>query len=171
MANKVIFESAEIIFRNFRGEEGQYNREGDRNFAVLINDQKVIDDLIADGWNVKFLNAREEGDVEQAYLQVSVNFKGRPPVIYMITGKGKEPVNEEIVELLDYVDIREVDMILNPYDWNVGGKSGRKAYLEKMFVTIEEDVLDRKYADVPSADEALDRKYADHPSDEGYEED
>lgn len=170
MANKIILESAEIIFRNFRGEEGPYNREGDRNFAVLINDQRVIDDLLADGWNVKFLTAREEGDDEQAYLQVSVNFKGRPPVIYMITEKGKEPVSEEIVELLDYVDIREVDMILNPYDWNVGGKTGRKAYLEKMFATIEEDVLDRKYSDVPSASEALDNKYSDHPSTEAYEE-
>ena len=149
--NKILFEDADIIFRNFKGEEGQYNREGDRNFAVLINDPKVVEALLDDGWNVKFLKPQDDDGEEQAYLQVSVNFKGRPPLIYMISSKGKEQLSEDIVELLDYVDIRTVDMILNPYNWNVNGKTGVKAYLEKLFVTIEEDALDRKYSDVPDA--------------------
>jgi hypothetical protein len=33
--NTVMMEGVRIIFRNFSGKEGQYNREGDRNFAVL----------------------------------------------------------------------------------------------------------------------------------------
>ncbi len=32
--NTVLMEGVRIIFRNFSGKEGQYNREGDRNFAV-----------------------------------------------------------------------------------------------------------------------------------------
>ena len=159
--NKILFEDADIIFRNFKGEEGQYNREGDRNFAVLINDPKVVEALLDDGWNVKFLKPQDDDGEEQAYLQVSVNFKGRPPMIYMISSKGKEQLSEDIVELLDYVDIRTVDMILNPYPWNVNGKSGVKAYLEKLFVTIEEDALDRKYSDVPDASVAHDISIGD----------
>ena len=159
--NKILFEDADIIFRNFKGEEGQYNREGDRNFAVLINDPKVVEALLDDGWNVKFLKPQDDDGEEQAYLQVSVNFKGRPPMIYMISSKGKEQLSEDIVELLDYVDIRTVDMILNPYNWNVNGKTGVKAYLEKLFVTIEEDALDRKYSDVPDASVAHDISIGD----------
>ena len=159
--NKILFEDADIIFRNFKGEEGQYNRGGDRNFAVLINDPKVVEALLDDGWNVKFLKPQDDDGEEQAYLQVSVNFKGRPPMIYMISSKGKEQLSEDIVELLDYVDIRTVDMILNPYNWNVNGKSGVKAYLEKLFVTIEEDALDRKYSDVPDASVAHDISIGD----------
>ena len=159
--NKILFEDADIIFRNFKGEEGQYNRGGDRNFVVLINDPKVVEALLDDGWNVKFLKPQDDDGEEQAYLQVSVNFKGRPPMIYMISSKGKEQLSEDIVELLDYVDIRTVDMILNPYNWNVNGKSGVKAYLEKLFVTIEEDALDRKYSDVPDASVAHDISIGD----------
>ena len=86
-------------------------------------------------------------------MQVTVAFKGRPPSVYMITSKGKTRMEEETLELLDYVDIRQADMILNPYSWTVNGKSGIKAYLKNLYITVEEDELDRKYSDVPDLDE------------------
>jgi hypothetical protein len=145
--NNVIMEDVRIIFRNFSGKEGQYNREGDRNFAVLLNDD-VATAMAKDGWNVKWLKAREEGEAEQAYLQVSVNFKGRPPQIVMITSRGRSHLGEGEVELLDWADIRIVDLIVRPYEWLVNGKTGIKAYLKSIFVTIEEDALELKYADI-----------------------
>jgi hypothetical protein len=144
-------DDARILFRNFAGKEGKYNREGDRNFAVLLDDG-IARTLAADGWNVKWLKPREEGDAEQAYMAVSVNFRGRPPRIVMITSRGRTPISEEQVEMLDWVDIKTVDLILNPYEWEIGEKSGIKAYLQTMFITIFEDPLELKYADVAEAE-------------------
>lgn len=146
----VTLENVRIAFRNFSGKEGQYNREGDRNFAVLL-DPEIATQMIEDGWNVKQLKPREEGDQPQDYIQVSVSYKGRPPRIVMITSRGRTPLGEEEVNILDWAEVRNVDLIINPYEWTVSGKSGVKAYLQSLFVTIEEDDLERKYADVPDS--------------------
>lgn len=148
--NTVLMEGVRIIFRNFAGKEGQYNREGDRNFAVLLDD-KVAEAMVNDGWNVKWLKPREadEDEISQAYLPVSLNFaKGRPPRVVMITSRGRTSLDENMVELLDWADITNVDLIIRPYEWTVSGKSGIKAYLQSIYVTIEEDELERKYAEL-----------------------
>ena len=142
--NTVLMEGVRIIFRNFAGKEGQYNREGDRNFAVVLDD-KTAEAMQADGWNVKTLAAREEDDSETPYLPVAVNFKGRPPRITMVTSRGRTTLDEGQVEMLDWADIVNVDLIVRPYAWEVSGKTGVKAYLQTMYVTIEEDALERKY--------------------------
>jgi hypothetical protein len=145
----VLMEGVRIIFRNFAGKEGQYNREGDRNFAVLLDD-KTAADMGADMWNVKWLKPRseEEDEAPQAYLPVSVNFKGRPPRIVLITSRGRTNLSEDGVEMLDWVDIINVDLIVRPYEWTVNGKSGIKAYLQSIYITIEEDPLELKYSEL-----------------------
>lgn len=154
MANidNIVVQGGRIIFRNFKGAEGMYNREGDRNFAVCLDDD-VAEKMAADGWNVKYLNARNEDETEQAYLSVTVGYKGRPPRIVMLSSRGKTDLDEESVEVLDWVDIANVDLIIRPYEWDVNGKTGVKAYLKSLFVTIDEDELELKYADVPEANE------------------
>lgn len=149
--NSVMMEGVRILFRNFSGKEGQYNREGDRNFAVML-DEKTAEMMDTDGWNVKVLKAREEEGEDdtppQPYLPVSVNFKGRPPRIVMITSRNRSVLDESQVEILDWVDIINVDLIVRPYEWTVNGKSGIKAYLQSMYITIQEDPLEAKYAEL-----------------------
>jgi len=145
-------EGVRIIFRNFAGKEGQYNREGDRNFAVLLDD-KTAEDMAADGWNVKWLRPREEDadagrEEPQAYLPISVNFKGRPPRIVLITSRGRTNIDEGQIEMLDWADIINVDLIVSPYAWTVNDKSGIKAYLQSLYVTIQEDPLELKYSEL-----------------------
>jgi hypothetical protein len=150
----LLMEGAQIIFRNFSGREGMYNAEGDRNFCVLLDDE-LADKLRQDDWNIKELKAREEGDSPQQYIQVSVKYRGRtgtkvrPPKIWMITSKGRTPLDEDLVEFLDYVDIANVDLIIRPFQWAVNGKTGVKAYLQTLYITIIEDALEMKYRDVP----------------------
>jgi len=140
-----MIEDARIIFRNFAGKEGQYNREGDRNFAVVLP-QDLAQQLIKDGWNVRFLKAREEGEEETPYVQVAVNYSNRPPRITMITSASRTVVGEENVDVLDWMEFRTADLICRGYEWTVNGKSGVKAYLQSLFVTIEEDELEQKYS-------------------------
>lgn len=147
--NTVLMEGVRIVFRNFAGKEGQYNREGDRNFAVLLDDT-IANQMAEDGWNVKWLKPREDDEDEtaQAYLPVSVNFKGRPPRVVLVTSRARKHLTEDEVEMLDWADILNVDLIVRPYEWNVNGKTGIKAYLQSLYVTIEEDPLEMKYADM-----------------------
>lgn len=150
--NTVLMEGVRIIFRNFSGKEGQYNREGDRNFAVLL-DEKVATTMAEDNWNVKWLRPRSEDEEEtpQAYLPVSVNFKGRPPRIVLITSRGRTNLDEATVEMLDWADIVNVDLIIRPYEWTVNNKSGVKAYLQSIYATIDEDPLEVKYNQLDQA--------------------
>lgn len=144
-AQTFMVEDARIIFRNFSGKEGQYNREGDRNFAVIL-DPSTAEQMLKDGWNIKYLASREEGEADTPYIQVSVNFKNRPPRVVMITSTARTYLNEESVDVLDWAEVRTADLIARGYEWTVNGKSGVKAYLQSLFITIEEDALERKYA-------------------------
>lgn len=150
--NTVLMEGVRIIFRNFSGKEGQYNREGDRNFAVLLDDA-VATAMAEDNWNIKWLRPRseEEEEAPQAYLPVSLNFKGRPPRIVLITSRGRTNLDEDSVDMLDWADIVNVDLIVRPYEWTVNQKTGIKAYLQSIYVTIEEDALELKYSELDQA--------------------
>lgn len=64
----------------------------------------------------------------------------------MISSTARTNLDEASVEVLDWADIRVADLIARGYEWSVNGKTGVKAYLQSLFVTIEEDDLERKYA-------------------------
>ncbi|QPL14713.1 hypothetical protein SEA_SCHWARTZ33_68 [Gordonia phage Schwartz33] len=165
---QLMIENAKIIFRNFAGKEGMYNAEGDRNFCILL-EPDLAQTLEKDGWNIKTLRAREEDDEPQPYIQVSVKYRGRngnsvrPPTIVMITSKGRTSLSEEECEILDWVDIANVDLIVRPFQWAVSGKTGIKAYLKSIYITIMEDELQLKYADVPELNGAPQIEAGDTP--------
>ena len=149
--NVVVMEGVRLVFRNFTGKEGQYNREGDRNFGVILPDN-VAEAMAADGWNVKYLQPREDEEEETEptpWLPVKVGYgKGRPPKIMLVTDRGKTALNEDTVDTLDWADITNVDLIVRPYNYEVHGRTGISAYVQSMYVTIEEDPLERKYAEM-----------------------
>lgn len=137
-------EGATIIFRNFAGEEDKFNRAGNRNFAVVIDDPDMALQLIDDGWNLKPLKKRDEDEEQKYYLQVTVNLDYGTKV-HMVTRKNVTLLDEESISSLDYMEIANADIIIRPYDWEVNGKTGRKAYLKTLYVTIAEDEFAAKY--------------------------
>lgn len=146
-------DEARIIFRNFTGRATQYNREGDRNFAVVIPDEELADTLIKDGWNVKIKDPREEGDTPFMFLPVKIKFNDHGPNVYLKTGKVTNRLDEEAIDCLDDIDIVSVDLDIRPYDWEVNGNTGRSAYLQTIRVTQEIDRFAAMYAAEESPEE------------------
>lgn len=138
-------DDAMIIYRNFEGRGDKFNREGDRNFAIIIPDQELADKLIEEGWNVKIKPPRDEDDDPFIYLPVKVKFNDRGPNVYLQTGDRLNRLNEDSIAVLDNIDIMSVDLDVRPYDWEVSGKSGRTAYLQSIKVTQEVDRFAASY--------------------------
>lgn len=132
-------DDARIIYRNFAGRGDKYNREGDRNFAVVIPDEEMANELTNLGWNVKIKPPREDGDMPFMFLPVKVKFNDRGPNVYLKTGDVQNKLDEESVGLLDNIDIVGVDLDIRPYDWSVNGKEGRTAYLQSIRVVQDVD--------------------------------
>ena len=151
--NILQIDDARIIFRNFRGEGGRFNKEGDRNFAVVIPNQEMAESLLNDtnqygaGWNVKIKAPREEGDDPFIYLPVKVKFNNRGPVIYLESGSNRIRLTEDTVSMLDEIDILNVDIDIRPYDDEINGKPFRSAYLQSMLVRQEIDRFAARFAE------------------------
>lgn len=130
---------ARIIYRNFSGEGSKYNREGDRNFAMIIPDEELADKLVEYGWNVKIKPPRDEEDSPFIFLPIKVKFNGHGPNVYLVSGHNKVKLDEESISILDNIEIASVDLDIKPFDWDVNGKTGRTAYLRGMRVIQELD--------------------------------
>lgn len=154
--NTVTIRDAQIIFRNFEGKADLYNVAGQRNFGVAL-DEKLALAMLEDNWPVKRFKPREE-DLDEdpdaigtPYIKVTLKYRDRqdnpvkPPTVGLVTSRGRTNLDEGNVKMLDLVEITKADLIIRPFAWEVGEKSGIAAYLKSLFVTIEEDELEAEY--------------------------
>ncbi len=146
-------DDAHIIYRNFAGVGDKYNREGDRNFSLVIPTEEMADALKEDvnefgvGWNVKIKPNREEGETPFIILPVKVKFNGRGPKIYVESGKRTIRLNENTVGTIDQMDIESVDLNIRPYDDAIQDKPFRSAYLQSIWIRQRTDRFDERMAE------------------------
>ena len=138
-------DDAKIIFKNFEGRGDKFNRAGDRNFSLLIEDPNTADALVKEGWNVKIKPGRDEDEEPFMRLPVKVKFTEYGPNVYLRPGDRVNKLAEERTSCLDDIDIESVNMDIRPYDWEVNGRTGRTAYLQSMEVIQRIDRFSARY--------------------------
>lgn len=157
----IMMEDAELYFRNFAGRRTDFNDEGKRNFHIRIREQEIVDQLLEEGFNVKIKDSRDGS--EEPFMTLKVNVKYHPPgheferlnpVAVLMSGRNRIELDEESIADLDDVYIIKADLYLTGSNWtNRMGGSGRSAYLKKIYVTQDVDILDARYAEEEWPDE------------------
>lgn len=155
---EIKLENVRLIYRNFAGEERQFNVAGQRNFAIPL-DEDLATHLAGIGWNVKKKERVVDGEIETLYhLPVKVKMDGRvPPKVFTITKSKnrRNQLDEDTVGMLDWAEYETVDVILRPFNWDVNGKQGVTAYLKTLFMVLHEDELELKYSHIPEDGDPL----------------
>ncbi len=119
-----------IIFRNFAGAPSTYNRAGDRNFAVVIDNEEAKELLVERGFNVRIKPPREAGDSPFMYLPIKLSYSnGRGPYLYLECNSNRVLLDENSVSCLDQVDIQECFFDVRAFDWEMNGRTGTSAWL------------------------------------------
>ncbi len=145
-----------IFATNFSGDPTK-DRFGDarRKANILIPDREQARDLIKAGFKVRETKPRPDDDpneFEPEYFVTGVlmyrNRNGMPvkypPKAYLVSGES-EPVllDEESVSCIDQMRIKNVNVILNPYEYDPVNH-GMSLYIRTMYV--EQDLDDDPYA-------------------------
>ena len=155
VTSNISISGAQLIFRNFQGKKTDFNEEGNRNFGVLL-DEELAEKLAADGWRVRYLKPKDDDpdQYEQAWLSVKVKFEPYPPIAVLINSRGKKTLSGETIDQLDWSRIKNCDLIIRPYNYPAlaGRPAGVAAYLKAIYVTIDEDEFEKKYANIPDLD-------------------
>lgn len=145
-------EDAEFVYKtNFEGRAERYNAAGNRYFNVAVPPE-MAEALAADGWNIKWTKAGQnhpnpDEHVAQAYVEVTVGYKFRPPKVLMVRDGRATPITESTISLLDSTEFSSVDIVIRARRWQGDdGSSGYKAWLKTFVGIVDMDDLDRKYA-------------------------
>lgn len=146
---KLLVEDAKFMYRpNFSGEvRSRYDKAGDRNFNIIIEDSELAQRLREDGWNVRTKVFEDEEPIN--FINVKCKFTGyKDPKVYLVTGSQRRPrlLDEDCIGEVDSADIINMNMTITSYFYNVGDKSGISAYLKTAYITIEEDEWADRYA-------------------------
>jgi hypothetical protein len=157
--NPHYIDDAKVIFPWFSGKETPMNRKGDRNFGLVLTQEKA-DELKADGYLVKVYRPKgEDGQPDMSvdgiiYIKCKLNFESsRPPRVNLVTCIDdvckRTPLDSTNITLLDSADIEMVDCKIGPYDWKNASGEGRAAYVQNLFVKVNLDRYDAKYDALP----------------------
>lgn len=133
-------------------EDGLYNRNGNRYFAIKLDDD-FAEELAAEGWPVIWRNVNrneDEPELLKGYLKLFIKYGTRFPVdIYLINRNMKSKVLLDETDLdtlhLDTKPIDFIDVTIRPYYWSYGNDQGVKVQVQAMNIMLAQDGLDDDY--------------------------
>lgn len=139
-------EDAQIkwAFSHFDGREDTFNSEGEHNFMIIVPEDEALE-MQKEGWNIKVMEGREEGDPPEYLLKVKISYRFEAPMVYIIKGTRRFRADQS-----DLIDIKrstceQIDVIVSPRPWVQGRESGVSAYVKEMYVKISESRFAAKY--------------------------
>ena len=156
--NFLVITDAQLLsmpIRNFGGRPTDYNpKGGDREFAVVIEDAELAQQMAADNWNVKTYTNRDGRDYVYGvqangedihYIKVKVKYRDKydkpviPPKITIRTQNNSADYKEADISDLDAADLINVNLLLNYSTKTTNGKTYTTAYLNRMVATMIND--------------------------------
>lgn len=158
MMNKTIaIDNTRFIFQtNFAGDSTK-DRFGDsrRKCNIIIPDPEQVRDLMKAGFTVRETRPRPDDDPAEFqpeyFVPAIVKYRNRngmpvkyPPKVYLVDDEGQPALlNEDTIALLDDVRVSNVNVILNPYEYDPANH-GMSLYIRTMYV--EQNMDDDPYA-------------------------
>lgn len=153
----IAVDNTRFIFQtNFSGDptKDRFN-DSRRKANLIIPDPEQAKDLIKAGFKVRETRPRQDDDpndfIPEYFISVLLKYRNKagipvkyPPKVYLVSGDG-EPVllDEESVACIDAVRVKNVNVILNPYEYDPAN-NGLSLYIRTMYV--EQDLDDDPYA-------------------------
>lgn len=137
-----------IAYSNFSGSPTQYNPEGGKRSVTFVIPDDIADELINEGWPVRkqeFDDGTSRYLLDAAFLFRTRNGQPRDPKIFIVRDNRLIHVTEDTADALDRADIVSVDAVIAASYWEYAGRSGIKAYINSMYLTIKENPIDEKY--------------------------
>lgn len=169
----VLFENCNIDFSNFAGEGSKYNKAGERDFTLSINDEESATALRDQGWGMQAVtnnpaererleaagwrNVKLNEYVDETKFRLKVKISFNPPSpriapskITTYCGRVVTDISEAAAAKLDGLIGRfeSVDVEVRPRWWldDATNEWNIKAYLHDMRIVLQSSKLDEKYA-------------------------
>lgn len=155
----VVVKNACIMFTNFAGEKDRFNM-GKPQFNLVLTEEAARD-LQADGWNVRIMPAREEGESPTYMTNINVAFSDdgrRNPTIKLYSSLDGKRVcrrlSAETIGILDDIRLERINLRIGSFNYD-GDKYTMKGYLHELQAVqkAEQTSFDDDYADYQDNDD------------------
>lgn len=155
----VVVKNACIMFTNFAGEKDRFNM-GKPQFNLVLTEEAARD-LQADGWNVRTMPAREEGESPTYMTNINVAFSDdgrRNPTIKLYSSLDGKRVcrrlSAETIGILDDIRLERINLRIGSFNYD-GDKYTMKGYLHELQAVqkAEQTSFDDDYADYQDNDD------------------
>lgn len=156
-SSTIPIENTRFIFQtNFAGDPTKDRFADSRRKAnIVIPDPEQAKDFVKMGFKVRETRPRPDDDLDEFvptyFVTAVLKYRNRfnqpvkyPPKVYLVVGDNDPvPLDEESVECIDQMRIKNVNVILNPYEYDPENEKS-SLYIRTMYV--EQDIDDDPYA-------------------------